>query len=397
MDRRLFIQSLISSGSLFLWDGSGASFLSLPAEAMTHSSTQFFAFGDGPDVYTGYKYDKTAVPNRPSWVWIWDFRGNLFKIDVPMFPHVVVQNPLRPNIAIVTSRYANICSLIDLSKRKIIKTISSSPDYLFFGHAVFSSDGRFLITSENQNKLNYGALVFRDLDKDLKVVREIPTGGRFPHDCHFLDDGKTIVVANQHGLYMKDLYIKAPGSTEWIPERVGCVSYIDSLSGKIIRQIECGTLELAPVHFSIGDNGILVCIGKSKRYTGLSASFVRVVLPDGHYEDLPVPSSQKHLFIGESLSSAIYQDTVAVTLPKSKTLWFWNYKKKEFLKVMTFKNKVKGVTLTDDKKHFLLAGTMKETLMVDSKTLEIDSKVKSFPVSGIGSHLGVLSANFLTL
>ncbi|MGB0057672.1 MAG: DUF1513 domain-containing protein, partial [Methyloceanibacter sp.] len=73
---------------------------------------------------------------------------------------------------------------------------TSKPDRHFFGHGVFSADGRLLHTTENDYKNAQGIIGVRDATDGYKQIGEFSARGMEPHDVALLADGRTMVIAN---------------------------------------------------------------------------------------------------------------------------------------------------------------------------------------------------------
>lgn len=73
---------------------------------------------------------------------------------------------------------------------------SSKPGRHFFGHGVFSADGRLLYTTENDYENGMGVIGVRDADNDYRQIGELPAHGVGPHDLALLSDRRTMVIAN---------------------------------------------------------------------------------------------------------------------------------------------------------------------------------------------------------
>ncbi len=66
----------------------------------------------------------------------------------------------------------------------------------FFGHGVFSPDGRLLISTEDDIEGGRGVLGVRDATRGYRQIGEFASGGVGPHDLCLLSDGRTLAAAN---------------------------------------------------------------------------------------------------------------------------------------------------------------------------------------------------------
>ena len=73
---------------------------------------------------------------------------------------------------------------------------ATKSDRHFFGHGVFSADGRLLYSTENDYDGARGMIGVRDVTGGYKQIGEFPAHGMEPHDIALLSDGRTMVIAN---------------------------------------------------------------------------------------------------------------------------------------------------------------------------------------------------------
>jgi hypothetical protein len=66
----------------------------------------------------------------------------------------------------------------------------------FYGHGVFSEDGRLLYAAENAFETGEGAIGVYDVTDGFTRISEFPSYGVGPHEIVLMPDGKTLCVAN---------------------------------------------------------------------------------------------------------------------------------------------------------------------------------------------------------
>ncbi len=66
----------------------------------------------------------------------------------------------------------------------------------FYGHGVFSADGRLLFAAENAYETGEGAIGVYDATNGFRRISEFPSYGVGPHEIVLMPDGKTLCVAN---------------------------------------------------------------------------------------------------------------------------------------------------------------------------------------------------------
>ena len=73
---------------------------------------------------------------------------------------------------------------------------AAKPGRHFFGHGVFSADGKLLYATENDYERAAGMIGVRDATGGYQQIGEFPAHGMEPHDIALLGDGRTMVIAN---------------------------------------------------------------------------------------------------------------------------------------------------------------------------------------------------------
>src|SRR5262245_48766418 len=73
---------------------------------------------------------------------------------------------------------------------------ATRPDRHFFGHGVYSADGKLPYATENDYERAAGMIGVRDATGGYKQIGEFPAHGMEPHDIALLADGRTMVIAN---------------------------------------------------------------------------------------------------------------------------------------------------------------------------------------------------------
>lgn len=122
--------------------------------------------------------------------------GILGRVTLPARGHDLVQRPGTRECVVFARRPGNFGIAFDCDGPGTPFLFQSRPDRHFFGHGVFSSDGRLLLTSENDFASARGVIGLRDATDGYRQIGEFDAGGIEPHDVCLLGDGRTLVVAN---------------------------------------------------------------------------------------------------------------------------------------------------------------------------------------------------------
>lgn len=105
-------------------------------------------------------------------------------------------------------------------------------DRYFYGHGVFSADGRLLYTTENDFEAGEGRIGVRDATNGYVQIGEFPSGGIGPHDLALLGDKRTIVVANG-GI---KTHPETPRLELNLPTMEPSLAYVDSAAGDVLER-----------------------------------------------------------------------------------------------------------------------------------------------------------------
>lgn len=217
ISRRSFGKSLLGG---WLLPGVAAASLS-PADQFGRSrSPQLFA---------------SAAKGRDNryWLSVVDRQGRqTARLALPSRAHQVVAHPSKHWVVVVARRPGDYIKVFDYQKGATLFEIEAKPGYHLYGHGVFSSDGKFLVTTENKIENGQGRLVVRDVEQGFSEVADHPSYGIGPHQLAFLSDQQTLVVANGGILTHPDRGREKLNLDTMTPS----LDYIDVKSGKLLEK-----------------------------------------------------------------------------------------------------------------------------------------------------------------
>jgi len=90
-------------------------------------------------------------------------------------------------------RFALVIDLVDSER---VRQIDSEPGRHFYGHGVFSKDGRWLYATENDFEEGTGKIGIYDAGNRFRRVGEWESHGVEPHEILLMPDGEHLAVAN---------------------------------------------------------------------------------------------------------------------------------------------------------------------------------------------------------
>ena len=117
-------------------------------------------------------------------------------ISLPDRGHDIVFSPTAHKAVAFARRPGNFAVIFDTTQTSEPMIITAPTGRHFYGHGVFSKNGKLLYASENDFENAIGKIGIYDATSKFKRVGEFDSFGIGPHEILLLEDGKTLVVAN---------------------------------------------------------------------------------------------------------------------------------------------------------------------------------------------------------
>lgn len=286
--------------------------------------------------------------------------------DIGFFGHGVTPNPVKPKTAVIFEKHGKGSCEVDLAAAKLIRRITTVADREFYGHGAFTPDGKTLFAAEAiVGDGSYdGVIAVRD-GSSFELQGEFPTFGIAPHDCHLVDEGKTLVITNGG----------APLDADG-PEGEPCISYVDIKSRELRQKLTFRNKRVNAGHIAITGKGEVACVSAPR---GGIADTAPDWLGSIHFfdpvkgrmtePDDPVLGKMK----GETLSVAIHEPSMIVgaTNPSGDLITFWDFRTGKLVKAIEGEFKwPRGISCTLDRKFFVVTYHQSTSLvLIDAETL----------------------------
>ena len=165
---------------------------------------------------------------------------SLFDLPLPGRGHSFAARPDGGAAAHFARRPGRFALVLDLLRSTIAHRVETPAGRHFYGHGVFSPDGRLLYATENDFDAERGVIGVYDAHAGYRRVGELPSHGIGPHEIGLLSDGKTLVVANGGIATHPDL----PRVKLNLPTMAPSLCFVDRRSGALRREL---TLDTRPV------------------------------------------------------------------------------------------------------------------------------------------------------
>jgi uncharacterized protein len=322
--------------------GGGCSLRSRARKGMIVGAGRFLTTDTGRMTYVLCVFDLDGTRSRA--------------LDMEFFGHGLAFHPQEPQRAVVFEKKGAGACEVDLRAGRVTRAIRTPPHRAFYGHGAFSRDGAVLFATENHLETKNGLIVVRDA-KTYQELGEFPTYGQSPHDCHLVDQGKTLVVTNGGG----------PLATDALPS----VTFVDAASTKLLEKLTFDTPRINAGHLAISGRRDVVAISAPR--DGLpkeSQGGVTIRTGAGPFETMTRPQEVVQRMVGESLSLCIDEGrrVAGVTNPDGNIVTFWDLDQKRLVKHLDLPGP-RGIARTLDGQWLVVSYGQGTLALIDPETM----------------------------
>lgn len=150
-------------------------------------------------------------------------RGHSFAIDAPRRLAVAfARSPGRHAVA------------FDVDGRSGPAGFVTAPGRHFFGHGIFTPDGKLMLASESDYEAGEGVTGVYDATGGFRRIGEFRTAGIGPHEIVLMPDGRTVCVANG-GILTHPDYERLKLNLDTMKPNL---TYLDAQTGETVEQVE---------------------------------------------------------------------------------------------------------------------------------------------------------------
>lgn len=238
--------------------------------------------------------------------------------------HGVVARPGSSEAVMVARRPGRFALVFDLAKRTQQAMIQAQHDRHFFGHGVFSKDGRLFYATENDVAGERGVIGIYDATDGYRRVGEHSSYGIGPHELVLMPGGEILVIANGGILTHPDL----PRAKLNLADMDPSIAFVDRQSGALLAQAypPADLHRLSLRHLSVNHEGLLAV---AAQWEGEESALVPLVALSKNGDPLRLLSAPQSIqramrhYCG-SVTFNRSGDYFAVSAPRGDTVTIWN-------------------------------------------------------------------------
>jgi hypothetical protein len=157
----------------------------------------------------------------------------LFTEELDARGHDIALSPDRTTAVVFARRPGWFALAIDIPGRRRIASFAPPEGRHFYGHGLFSADGRLLYATENDWDGERGVLGVYDVGAGYRRIGEFGSGGIDPHEAMLMSDGRTIVVGNGGIITHPDYDRMKLNLATMEPS----LAYVDAETGDLIERV----------------------------------------------------------------------------------------------------------------------------------------------------------------
>ncbi|MGC2857031.1 DUF1513 domain-containing protein [Novispirillum sp. DQ9] len=182
-----------------------------------------------------------------------------FEQPLPQRAHGAALRPGGAEVAVFARRPGAYLAVFDARDGTPRHRVAAAPGRLFYGHGVYSADGRLLYATESAyDDADPGVIGIYDAAAGYARLGDIGAGGVGPHDIRLMPDGETLVVAVGGIRTHPD----TPRVKLNLADMDPSLTYIDSGNGAVLEQVRHPPAlhQNSMRHLAVTGDGLVLCV-----------------------------------------------------------------------------------------------------------------------------------------
>lgn len=184
-----------------------------------------------------------------------DRQGNiLFRLPVPERGHGGCRRPFANQVVMFSRRPGRHYQVIDFRNGELVRQINAEKDHHFYGHGVFSTDGKLLYATANHYPTGKGRILVYDAEHEYRMQGSLEVDGIGPHEVRLHPDGRALVVA-LGGIKTHPDYDRIKLN---LSDMQPALLLVDRFTGRTLQRHEPSHHQLSCRHLDVSKEGIVV-------------------------------------------------------------------------------------------------------------------------------------------
>lgn len=207
------------------------------------------------------------------------------QVPVAFKPHGYAQNPRQPAHIWAFEKWGRGAAEVDFATASVAQTFASPEDTQFFGHGLFSRDGKICFAVREDLTTGLGHCIGFDTTTYQEVMDIQATPGGL-HECHLLDDDTFLVASNGAPVIFKDGVMQSTPMVEH-----SSLVHVDPWAGKVRDKKFIADDDQIIGHFALSWAGAIIALSSQRRSAAVPHGAIyfghlnkpalrRVVLPE---------------------------------------------------------------------------------------------------------------------
>lgn len=312
---------------------------------------------------------------------------DLKSAEISIEGHSIAFNPVEKNLVVLFGQPPSRVSLLfDVEKMAVIRIFDCAPGNYFYGHGVFSRDGKHLFVSEHVNDDTAGIITIRDT-AGFRLIGQLNSHGNAPHELLLTPDGSTMVIANG-GITEKN-----DGTPVANADNIfSSLCYVEIESGKLLAKDTLVNTAMSIRHIkSDGLGNLGVGLANFGVKNGDPCVAVRNDKADLKLVDRTGNTGREHQRVLSVVVDAA-SDTVAATHPEAGVVSFWSLGAGTHKKTIDVPGP-QGIEISADRRYFVVT-TESDRIRFYSVSDLKERRVSPLGITGLNSkHLAIRPQN----
>lgn len=249
-------------------------------------------------------------------------------ISLPERGHGVAISPDGSLAVAFARRPGSYMQLFTVKTGESFSITAAMPNRYFYGHGVFSSDGKTLYVTEGEKETSKGIVgVYHLSNNQLTKVHEFTDFGIGPHEIIKVDD--TTLAIGVGGVHTKD---REPMNIETM---IPALVYLSTVTGEVLESVGLPDHKLSIRHLSLADDGRVLC---GQQYRGEPEDGMPLVAIHERGKPLVQLNAEPEEWLRFNhyiASIAVLGEHVIATSPRGNCYGVWDLKQNALVEIVT--------------------------------------------------------------